>query len=140
MDLLQLIRLWVKLEHRAADVRRLRDATGTTLSVTSAGPQTLALTWCSRDPLAIRVTVLAGLRCTSTVVSRDALRTAGSSGFGRRCQLVVAGVVMRPSRRQVRRLLDATDAVVPSVREAALVEVAADAFLQDVLGPVAPAA
>ena len=126
------------LEQCAANVRRLQDPTGTTLSVTSAGPQTVALTWRSRDPLAIRVTVLAGLRCTSTVVSRDALRTAARAGFGRRCQLLVAGDVMRPSRRQVRRLLDATDAVVPSVREAAVVAVAADAFLQDVLGPVAP--
>jgi hypothetical protein len=138
MDLLQLLRLWVTLEHCAANVRRLHDASGTTLSVTSAGPQTVALTWRSRDPLAIRVTVLAGLGCTSAVVSRDALRTAARSGFGRRCRLLVAGVVLSPSRRQVRRLLDATDAVVPSVGEAAAVEVAADAFLQDVLGPVAP--
>jgi hypothetical protein len=50
----------------------------------------------------------------------------------------VAGVVLSPSRRQIRRLLDATDAVLPSGLEAAAVEMAADAFLQDVLGPVAP--
>jgi hypothetical protein len=138
MDYLQLIRLWVTLEHRAANVRRLHDAAGTTLSVSSAGPQTLALTWRSCDPLAVRVSVLAGLGCTTAVVSRDALRTALRSGFGRRCRLAMAGLVINPSRRQVRRLLDATDAVVPPVREPAVVEAAADSFLQGVLGPVAP--
>lgn len=138
MDYLQLIRLWIKLEHRAANVRRLHDATGTTVSVTSPGPQTVALTWRSGDPLAVRVTVLAGLGCTSAVVSREALRTAARSGFGRRCRLAVAGVALRPSRRQVRRLLNATDAVVPPVHEVAVVEAAAEAFVQGVLGPVAP--
>ena len=138
MDFLQLIRLWVTLELRTANVRHVHDATGTALSVTSSGPQTLALSWRSADPLAVRVTVLAGLGCTSAVTSRDALRAAARSGFGRRCRLVVGAATVRPTRRQVRRLLAATDTVVPAAGEAAVVATAAESFVTAVLGPVSP--
>ena len=138
MDYLQILRMWMRLERRTSGVQRSDRAAGTTLSVTSSGRETLALCWRSGDPLAVRVTVLAGLGCTSAVISREALRAAASSGFGRRCRLVVAGCVLRPTRSRVRRLLDASDVVVPRCHESAVVDAAAEAFLLSVLGPVAP--
>jgi hypothetical protein len=138
MDYLQILRMWVQLERRTAGVRRVHSVSGTTLSVTSTGPETLALTWRSDDPLAVRVTVLTGLGCTTSVVSRDALRVAARSGFGRSCRLVAGGRDLRPCRSRVRRLLDATDTVVPTSREVVVVERAADSYLSSVLGPVSP--
>jgi hypothetical protein len=70
--------------------------------------------------------------------SREALRAAASSGFGRYCRLVVAGCVLRPTRSRVRRLLDASDVLVARHHESAVVDAAAEAFLLSVLGPVAP--
>lgn len=138
MDFLQILRMWVQLERHTAAVRRVRDHNGTTLSVTSTGSDTVALTWRSDDPLAVRVNVLAGLGCSSAVVSREALRDAARTGFRRTCRLVAGSRVLRPSRSQVRRLLDATDALVPSRREHVVVEGATARFLHAVLGPVAP--
>jgi hypothetical protein len=138
MDYLQILRMWVQLERRTAAVRQVRDHSGTTLSVTSTGSDTLALTWRCNDPLAVRVNVLAGCELTSAVVSREALRDAARVGFRRTCWLVAGDRVLRPARSQVRRLLDATDAIVPTRREPVVIEAAASRFLHTVLGPVAP--
>lgn len=135
MDFLQVIRLWATLERCAANVRHVHDDAGTALSVTSSGPQTLALSWRSSDPLTVRVTVLAGLGCTSAVTSRDALRAAARSGLGRYCRLAIGDTTLQPTRRQVRRLLAATDAVVPAGGEAALVDAAAESFVTALLDP-----
>ena len=138
MDYLQIIRMWVQLERRTAAVRRVRDHSGTTLSVTSTDCDTVALTWRSDDPLAVRVNVLAGLRCSRMIVSRDALRDAARIGFRRTCRLAAGGQVLRVSRSQARRLLSATDAVVASRHEPVVIDAAAARFLRSVLGPVAP--
>ena len=138
MEYLQILRLWVQLERRAAAVRRVHDTDGTTLSVTSSGSDTLALTWRSDDPLAVRVNALSGFGCSSTVVTRDALRSAARTGVRRTCRVVAGDRVLRASRYQVRRLIDATDAVVPSRGEHVVVEAATSRFLLTVLGPVAP--
>jgi hypothetical protein len=142
VNYLRLLHLWVQLERRASGVRRTHGDSGTTLSVScAAGPgtaasETVALSWRATDPLAVRVTLLAGAGCTGGVLAREDLRAAARSGFGRRCRVTVDGITLRPSRRSVRRLLDASDAVLPVRAEAVAVDAAADTFLTSLLGPV----
>jgi len=140
MELFQILRLWMQLERCTAGVKRVSDRSATVLSVTSSGAETMALTWRSDDPLAVRVNVLEGLGTSTAVTSREALRAAARSGFGRTCRLVVHGRTLRPHRAQVRRLLDATDTVVTTRQEVPVVDAAAEVFLHAVLGPVAPTA
>lgn len=138
MEYLQILRMWIQLERCAAGVRRLHDQSATTVSVTSSGPDTYALNWRSDDPLAVRVTMLVGLGCSTAVVSRDALRATARAGFTRSCRLNVGARVLRISRHRVRQLLAATDALVPPARESVVVQAAASRFLHSLLGPVAP--